>query len=471
MREKFKNILKNFIKCLKICLVSVFIINILRPLFCKNVDDDYQEVVKNTEYESDEVSTEKILCIDDNEEALLWRLRMINSAKEKIVLSTFDFRTDNSGTDVCAALYEAAERGVKIQLLIDGIYVPVSLTGNDVFDALISHENIEAKFYNPISMKHLCDLNYRMHDKYLIIDESMYLLGGRNTSDIFLGDYKKTTNVDREILVYETEEGKGESLHQLQEYFTEMWNESCTENKTATLSEKNRIAYAQIFRERYESLKEKYGDFTAYNDWLEDTFYANKITLLTDETGDFNKEPRVFYAIAQLAKTGRDVFIQTPYIIANYVMYDALEEIAQTADLKIMINAVEKGSNPWGCTDYLNNKARILKTGADVYEVMNEQAVHTKTVLIDDNISIVGSFNLDMRSTYLDTETMLVIDSEELNAYLREMTDEYAKKSKLTTSDGEETVGEKFVTKEMPLKKKIIYGFLRIIVIPFRYLL
>lgn len=77
-----------------------------------------------TKFESDQPGTERICCIDDNEEALLWRLRMIGAAQESIELSTFDFRTDESGLDVMAALYDAADRGVKVRVLIDGIYQP-----------------------------------------------------------------------------------------------------------------------------------------------------------------------------------------------------------------------------------------------------------------------------------------------------------------------------------------------------------
>ena len=77
----------------------------------------------------------------------------------------------------------------------------------------------------------------------------------------------------------------------------------------------------------------------------------------------------------------------------NSYRYQKLKQISEKADLKIVLNAVEKGSNPWGCTDYLNQKEKYpFGTGATVYELMNAHAVHTKTVLIDDNISIVGSF-------------------------------------------------------------------------------
>lgn len=136
------------------------------------------------------------------------------------------------------------------------------------------------------------------------------------------------------------------------------------------------------------------------------------------------------------------------------------------------MNAVEKGSNPWGCTDFLNNKKNnILNTGVNTYELMNEHAVHTKSVLIDKHLSIVGSYNLDMRSTYLDTELMLVIDSEYLNLHIREMVEEYKKKSVETLPDGTKTQGTGYVKKEMDGVKKVVYQVLRIIIRPFRHML
>ena len=63
--------------------------------------------------------------------------------------------------------------------------------------------------YNPVSPVGLFKLNYRMHDKYVIVDDKMYLLGGRNSNDIFLGDYTSDINVDRDILVCDTNKRQG----------------------------------------------------------------------------------------------------------------------------------------------------------------------------------------------------------------------------------------------------------------------
>ena len=141
------------------------------------------------------------------------------------------------------------------------------------------------------------------------------------------------------------------------------------------------------------------------------------------------------------------------------------------AKLQIVLNAVEKGSNPWGCTDCLNQKKKILETGVDVYELMNDYPVHTKAVLINDRLSVVGSYNLDMQSTYLDTELMLVIDSEKLSQQIHETESDYMEKSKEVLANGQETEGAKYQGKVLNRKKKLYYGVLRIIIRPLRQLL
>lgn len=123
---------------LAIFLISVVVVNIVRPAFHTNVGKEYKEWVSQAAYESDAVSRERILCIDDNEEALLWRLRMIAAAQESIVLATFDLRDDESGTDVMAALLDAADRGVSVKLLVDGIYQMLYLNDSVPFHALCS---------------------------------------------------------------------------------------------------------------------------------------------------------------------------------------------------------------------------------------------------------------------------------------------------------------------------------------------
>jgi phosphatidylserine/phosphatidylglycerophosphate/cardiolipin synthase-like enzyme len=92
-------------------------------------------------------------------------------------------------------------------------------------------------------------------------------------------------------------------------------------------------------------------------------------------------------------------------------------------------------------------------------------------VLIDDSISIVGSFNVDMRSCYLDTELMLVIDCKELNQQLREDFGNMETKCRMVSPDGEMVLGGQCTDREMNGKERAFYGFLKVVMRPFRYLL
>ena len=168
-------------------------------------------------------AAERVRLVDGNEEALRWRLRLIRSAQSEIVLSTFDFRADESGSDVVAALLAAAERGVQVRLLVDGMNAQLHLQGSAAFQALAAHENAEIMFYNPLRLTRLWSANYRCHDKYLIIDRGAYLLGGRNTNDLFLGSGGTTRqNMDRDVVVCGSGSGRG-SAAALLDYFEDIW--------------------------------------------------------------------------------------------------------------------------------------------------------------------------------------------------------------------------------------------------------
>ena len=92
-------------------------------------------------------------------------------------------------------------------------------------------------------------------------------------------------------------------------------------------------------------------------------------------------------------------------------------------------------------------------------------------MLINDRLSVVGSYNLDMRSTYLDTELMLVIDSEKLSQQIHEIESDYMEKSKEVLANGQETEGAKYQGKVLNWEKKLYYGVLRIVIRPLRQLL
>lgn len=434
----------------------------------KKVSSSFQDSFAERTFYSNTAGTERVAYIADNEDALLYRLRMIEEAQEEIILSTFDFHSSHSGRDILAALNHAANRGVSVKIVVDGISGFFDLRGDPYFQAAASNENIEIRIYNPVNLLAPWKMQARLHDKYMIIDRNMYLLGGRNTTNLFLGDYSSSKNIDRELFVYETTDSPDSSLYQLLEYFEELWQlKECSEYTCPKMTEEINASISEL-EKHYLSLLEQYPEITKEWDWEALTMETNKVSLLYNPMEAENKEPWMWYSLYQLMEEGREITIYTPYIICGREMYEDLSSLTESgSSVEIITNDVASGANPWGCTDYLNQKENIWETGVKVYEFMGAHSCHTKAVLIDDRMSIVGSYNLDMRSTYQDTELMLAVDSPELNSIIRQEAETDKTYSKVM-EDGSYTYGENYVSRELSLPKKIFYAVLRMVIMPFR---
>ena len=405
---------------------------------------------------------ERVACIDGNQDALIWRLRMIENAETEIILSTFGFSTGSSGKDILCALHAAAERGVTVRLLLDGFHGGKTMRDSEEFQALSTLPNVEVRLYNQIDLLQPWKANYRMHDKYLIVDDTMYMLGGRNTNDLFLGNYSATPNIDRDILVI----GSG-SLAQLRSYFEAVW----AQPDCRIYSGKEDTAALNTLRLRYDRLKTAYPNAFGFTDWENQTIPANSVTLLTGSVEVGTKAPTLWKSLCAHMEQGENILIQTPYVICGREMYEDLAALTDGRNVTILTNSPETGANPFGCADYLNQQKKILDTGVSILEYAGDHSLHAKTILIDENISIVGSFNMDMRSAYIDTEPMLVIDCPALNAKLRQGAKEMAADSLRISPDGAETPGASYEKGTLPFWNAVGIQLLRLVEGLFRHLL
>lgn len=165
---------------------------------------------------------ERAALLWDNGEALAERIRLITHARERVILSTFEFRADTAGRQVLAALLAAAERGVEVQVLADGVPALLRMRKNPYFHALSAQKKVQIRLYNRPRPWAPWRLMGRLHDKYLIVDETAYILGGRNTYDYFLGGQPGQKNYDWDVLVWS--QGGKDSLLQLTGYFERLWD-------------------------------------------------------------------------------------------------------------------------------------------------------------------------------------------------------------------------------------------------------
>ncbi len=437
------------------------------PLFPTVRSGEYDVTLNHTD-------TERVCIVDENDEALLWRLRIIDSAQNTIDLATWELADDETGHIVMAALADAADRGVQVRLLIDGLKGQQRLAQSGFFDGLVNCENVQARFYNPIEIGSVHNVHYRMHEKYLIADGTMYLLGGRNTGDTYLknGSGDSDTFIDRDILVYASEPGENASPAQLRQHFETVWEMGEPQRRRIRPE-----AQEEFDRQRQDVLQQaraRYGERLSGYDILAETMPTNGVTLLYGETDPLNKEPVLWKQLCTLMAGAKEsIIFQTPQLMADAEMRDDLIELVKEVgdgSLELITNVVERSVNITGA-DHDNQRGKIVQTGAEVYECAEDYPVHTKTILIDDTLSVVGSFNLDPRSAYLDTEIMVVVDSPELNALLRERAEALKSRSRLSLADGSFAYGEDYVAVELPEDMEKFYAFMTRVLRWFEYLL
>lgn len=448
----------------------------------------YQEITEETKSKSNmkelfqnNNNIDRAMILETNKSAWDERIRLLNLAQDKIVLVTFDIREGESVKDISSILLHKANEGVKIQILVDGFNGMLKVKGNPFFQTLSSHKNITVKLYNPLNLLKPWKSQGRMHDKYIIVDNIGYILGGRNTFDYFLGDYdSKSKSYDRDVLVYNTQHDREQkivsSVSEIQKYFDDMWNkrECVIYDDKEELGQKQKVrAVVNELKTRYDNLiinqPELFGDY----DYTKHTHETMGIHLITNPTDIYSKEPIVFYKLTELMKNAKErVIIHTPYAVFNKYMYDTIEEIGDIIpDYRMLINSVENGDNFFASCDYIRNKRHLIETGIHIYEYDGGVSYHGKSVAIDDDISIIGTYNFDLRSTYLNTEMMLVIKSAKLTQELVNNMEELQYNSRRVISETEYEVPGHIVVEEVSVLKTFALKVVGVVAQAFRFLL
>lgn len=444
------------------------------------ISKEYEEKNKDIDFNGDNVSVDRAMILESNLSAWEERLRLLNLAEDRIILSTFDMRDGESTKDISSILLHKANEGVKVQILVDGISGFIRMEGKDIFYALSSHPNIEIKLYNKLNLLKPWTTQGRMHDKYVVVDDKGYILGGRNTFDYFIGDYAaRSKSYDREVLVYNTAKGTEESslssLSSIEDYFKKIWNQdNCTYFHNSTkLQEDKKVKEEIIFLEnRYEELQDENKELFQPYSYEDTTVETNKITLVSNDTTIYQKEPQVFYSLVNLMKHAKkQVIIHSPYAVMDQYMYQEMKHVtSKVKDTRLIINSIENGDNFFASSDYMINKDKIIDTGMDIYEYDGGISYHGKSITIDDNISIIGSYNLDLRSTYMDTELMLVIDSEELTSQLKDNMNIIQDDCRKVIDEEKYEIPEHIEVAKVPWTKKIAFNMIGWVMQPFRYL-
>ncbi|XPV69814.1 MAG: phospholipase D family protein [Halarcobacter sp.] len=458
--------MQTFTKLIKlyIIILTFFIFN--NNLFASTIDnctskkDDLMLSYYLKDVENKMKNKTGVYVLEQGIEAMLSRAWLAKKAQKTIDVQYFIFSTDNIGLIATNYLIQAANRGVKVRVLVDDIMVEAS--GEDLLK-IASHKNIEIKIYNPMANigKNIFDkiinlstdfhkLNQRMHNKTFTVDGKVSITGGRNIADEYFGYDHKYNFRDRDVLLV------GGITKKIQDSFNEFWQNSLSVNVEDLIKSKNTQTKTPIFTKLNEyacnpknfvpSVRKKINDIPkAIKEiqeekkiqWLDNVEYISDIpgknTANKFLAGGGVSTDRL---ISLLKSSKKSVYIQSPYLITTKKTRKILKALTQKGiKIKILTNSLASTDNLEAFNGYQRDREELLKTGIEIYEfkpdakirqkimseVMQDQlkkapifGLHAKSMVVDDEISVIGTYNIDPKSANLNTENFVIIPSEKI---------------------------------------------------------
>ena len=405
-----------------------------------------------------------VYVLDKGEDALIARAWLADYAKQTIEVQYFIWSDDNIGTLASEALLRAADRGVKVRVIVDDLLIKAP---DQTLLALALHPNIDIKIYNPQHSvgvpfhKRLLNIvtdfrgvNQRMHDKTFIVDGAIAITGGRNMATEYF-DYNHSYNFrDRDVLLL----GKGVAL--IESSFNRFWKSTLSakvENLYDGIGifQKNVQVEDKQVKQIYQSLHDYAQSKTNFSAHLRgmishipDAFNAiskqviwTDVSIISDLPGKnavaglHGGGQSTLALVKLLNQAQKQIIIQSPYL----VMSDKAISLFQSAidrgvKVHINTNSLAATDNIQAFSGYRNHREQLLKMGVNIYEykpnplikkqliaasILAEKrsptfAIHAKTMVIDSETVFIGTFNFDPRSENLNTEIGVVIHNPDL---------------------------------------------------------
>lgn len=395
------------------------------------------------------------LLIPEGGRAYTARLAMTDLAEKTLDAQYFIWDVDTTGRIMADRLIRAADRGVRVRLLLDDYYQTEEA---DIgVAALDAHPNIEVRFFNPVGNRRwrswslVSDfgrLNHRMHNKLFIMDNAVAVGGGRNIADTYFGVRPDQNFRDLDFGM------AGPVVQDLSASFDLFWNGEWAVPLGAVIAERTSEA-------DYRRLRQRLADNIAAGGYpypvdegiaelrqrlldIRDSFvWAPSRVLVEDpaRVGGDGGDPVITQAILKrLDTTERELLIESPYVI---LLDRGIAEVAKLTGrgvtVRILTNSAVTNDVMAAHAGYANTREDLLAAGADLYELrpdsdMKRQwslaagksraALHAKALVFDRQTVFLGSFNFDPRSRFINTEIGIVIDSPELAGQVAAFMDE-----------------------------------------------
>jgi putative cardiolipin synthase len=390
----------------------------------------------------------------DGPRAFTVRIAMTELAEQTLDLQYFAWEADVTGRILAERLVRAADRGVRVRILVDDL----NLQGRDaVVAALDAHPSIEIRLFNPFAHRsaHLLDfiadfdrVNHRMHNKLFVMDNAVAIVGGRNIGNHYFEVHQHVHFRDLDVLA------GGPVVREASGVFDHFWNSDwavpirAVVDRPATEAELRRAVEAgrkQIAEDPYPyPLDQDVADLRSELNQILGALVWAPGHLIFDDPEEIEAHGRtitmteLFYR--RVGRLDSELLIEVPYFV---VRERGLEEVKRLSDrgvrVRVLTNSLASNDVLAAHAGHAEHRKEFIAAGGELHELRADPGVrkrilyltgspqstlHNKVMVFDRKDVFIGSLNLDPRSGDINTEAGLYIESPELAARVMAYMDE-----------------------------------------------
>ena len=386
-------------------------------------------------------------------DALVARILLAEAAERSLDVQYYIWRDDLTGRLFTHALLRAADRGVRVRVLVDDVGTKAN---DDLMLSLDAHPNIEIRLFNPVASRTFRGLgllsdfsrtNRRMHNKAFVADNQRAIVGGRNIGDEYFEAQEGVAFGDMDVLAL------GPVVGQVSLAFDLFWNAPMSIPVGALTGRPGQRESLDVLREKLAAFMESQAD-SPYVRQVRSTA-AQKIAagtdgmfwgpghVVVDDPAKVTRPPEDTegHLLPQLARIGvkvqSELVIVSPYFIPGDAGVAALASLVrQGVKVTVLTNSLAATDVGAVHAGYKKYREPLVAGGVRLYELRpgaieygrnkdkgraisgSRASLHAKTFLFDRRYVFIGSLNLDPRSTQLNTEIGIVAESQAMAASL-----------------------------------------------------
>jgi len=403
-----------------------------------------------------------IYLLNEGKAAFIARLALIEAAERSLDVQYYIWHDDLTGKVIHQQLLTAANRGVRVRLLLDDLD---TVGKNQILHTLDFHPRIEIRLFNPFVNREirtlefvgsLSRINHRMHNKSLTADNQATIIGGRNIGDEYFDATPDVGFTDWDVIAV------GPVVNKVSRAFDEYWNSQWVYPLSAfkpqePVTEESLAIYENAAEGFIEQARQ-----SIYADALRETtiaemahvgelpFVWSPAILIYDHPGkvdakEIDSDTHIGPQLAKaLDKSVQELIIISPYFVPGDDVVEFFEDLVERGvNVRILTNSLAANDVPLVHAGYMRYRGALLRGGIELYEFKptvsdkgkrerkNNQYVgssraslHAKAFTMDQRYMFVGSFNLDPRSIALNTEMGMVFEAPEYATALSKGFDE-----------------------------------------------